>query len=120
VVTDVNNDALYFSKSLIPAIRNSESLKSQSLSPVLRHIGIYGYRRDVLEQYVKLKPPLLEELEGLEQLRLLYHGIKVRTLKVESRGWPIFSGVDSPADLKVVEELLKTRGDFINSPEKIA
>lgn len=97
VVLDKNNDALYFSRSIIPFCRdNSRNLKFH------KHIGIYGYRRDFLLKLDKLKSPHIEEVEKLEQLKILWHGYKIRC--VETKHDSI--GVDTQKDLLKVEKLL--------------
>jgi 3-deoxy-manno-octulosonate cytidylyltransferase (CMP-KDO synthetase) len=90
VVTDLAGRALYFSRSVIPHDRDgSGEIK------YLRHQGIYGYRRQVLLDFVKWKPTPLEKAEKLEQLRALEHGVSIGVIVVK-RG---SVGVDVPADL---------------------
>lgn len=72
VTIDDNNNALWFSKQIIPAIRKEQECREQSqMSPVYRHVGLYGYRYTMLEKFVHLPEGKYESLEGLEQLRLL-------------------------------------------------
>ncbi|MEO6848654.1 MAG: 3-deoxy-manno-octulosonate cytidylyltransferase [Chthoniobacterales bacterium] len=97
VVTDKKGDALYFSRSIIPFDRDGGGGSS-----FLRHLGIYGYRRDVLLQFVKWKPTPLEELEKLEQLRALEYGVKIRVLQTFAGG----IGVDTPEDARMAQRLL--------------
>jgi len=102
------NDAIWFSKNIIPAIRKEKDLRQQTQkSPVYRHIGIYGYRRDVLEDYVTLEQSTYENLEGLEQLRLIENGYQIRAVCVDYKGRPSMSGIDSPEDIQRAETLLK-------------
>jgi 3-deoxy-manno-octulosonate cytidylyltransferase (CMP-KDO synthetase) len=89
--------ALYFSRSTIPFRRD----ESASVT-FLRHQGIYGYRRDVLLQFVRWKPSLLERAESLEQLRALENGVRIHVL-VTKTGSP---GVDTPEDAAAVEQIL--------------
>ncbi len=97
VVTDLNSNALYFSRSPIPYLRDND------LNPLyLRHIGVYAYRRETLLQMVSLPPSPLEEIEKLEQLRLLQNGIPIRMLISGYQG----IGVDTPEDLKAVRKML--------------
>ncbi len=92
--------AFWFSKNIIPAIRNEALLRTQSdLSPIYRHIGLYGYSRAMLAQYTTLTEGRFEQLEGLEQLRLLEHGFKLKCVPVDYLGRPNISGIDSPEDL---------------------
>jgi 3-deoxy-manno-octulosonate cytidylyltransferase (CMP-KDO synthetase) len=106
-ILDQNDQAIWFSKNIIPAIRKEEQSRLQSkLSPVFRHIGLYGYRYDKLKEYVTLPETLYEQLEGLEQLRALENGFKIKCVKVDFKGRPSMSGVDSPEDIARAEELL--------------
>ena len=103
--------ALWFSKTIIPAIRDEQALRAaQPLSPVWRHVGLYGYTLDALTRFEATPPTALEQLEGLEQLRLLELGIPVTTVAVDP---PIFdsSGIDTEADIQRVEALIATHGD---------
>lgn len=103
-----NSHAIWFSKQVLPAIRNESVLREQSeLSPVFRHIGLYGYTPETLKQFVSLPVGHYESIEGLEQLRLLENGFRIRTVKVEHRGIPCFTGVDSPEDIARVEAILQ-------------
>ena len=97
VVIDKNNDALYFSRSLIPYPRNVGKAK------VFKHIGIYAYRRNFLLAYAKMTPTPLEQSESLEQLRALENGYKIRVIKSSCR----FVGVDTEEDLKLVNEIYR-------------
>ena len=110
VVLDLAGNALYFSRAPIPFSRsggfqtadfNSRRLGS-GRSLVLRHQGIYGFRRETLLQFVKWKPSPLEEVEQLEQLRALENGVRVHVL-VTKHGSP---GVDTPQDAKALEQKL--------------
>lgn len=103
--------ALWFSKTIIPAIRGESALRdSRPLSPVLRHIGLYGYRLDALERFEAAAPTTMEQLEGLEQLRLVELGIPIMTVRVDP---PLFdsSGIDTQADIARVEALIAAYGD---------
>lgn len=103
--------ALWFSKTIIPAVRNEDALRqSQPLSPVWRHVGLYGYTFDALTRFEATPPTVLENLEGLEQLRLLELGIPVATVAVPP---PRFdsSGIDTEADITRVETLIAAHGD---------
>jgi 3-deoxy-manno-octulosonate cytidylyltransferase (CMP-KDO synthetase) len=101
VVTDRQGDALYFSRSLIPYLRGD------GVRPVWRrHLGIYGYTRKFLLQFVQWKPSPLELAESLEQLRALENGARIRVVKAASAA----VGVDTPEDLAAVERLLAGPG----------
>lgn len=101
VVVSEIRDALYFSRSRIPFHRDAGDPKS-AVTPLL-HLGIYGYRRDILRKLVRLAPSPLEQCEKLEQLRALEHGISIRVVTTPHRG----IGVDTPEDVARVEKLLK-------------
>lgn len=96
--------AVWFSKNIIPAIRQED--RSQDSSPIFQHMGLYGYRFDALEQFCALPQGYYEQLEGLEQLRLLENGIPIFTVKVLASPKTIQAGIDSPEDLKRAEEML--------------
>jgi 3-deoxy-manno-octulosonate cytidylyltransferase (CMP-KDO synthetase) len=99
VVTDLAGRALYFSRSVIPHDRDG-----RGRIKYLRHQGIYGYRRQVLLDFVKWKPTPLEKAEKLEQMRALEHGVSIGVIVVK-RG---SVGVDVPADLaKAVRALCR-------------
>lgn len=101
--------AFWFSKNIIPAIRKEAALRAASdLSPVYRHIGLYGYSYAALEKYVTLKSGVYEELEGLEQLRALENGMTIQCVTVDYKGRPSMSGIDSPEDLARAERLLQS------------
>lgn len=101
--------ALWFSKTIIPAFRNEGALRTQSpaFSPVYQHIGLYAYRADVLEKFVRLPQGYYETLEGLEQLRLLENGFSIHTVRIDVSSGMAQAGVDSPEDLARAEEFLK-------------
>lgn len=106
-VIDENNNALWFSKQIIPAIRQEEKLREKNpLSPVYRHIGLYGYRLSALKRFVTYPEGYYEALEGLEQLRFLEHGMRIKAVKVDYGMLPSMSGVDTPEDAKKAEALL--------------
>jgi 3-deoxy-manno-octulosonate cytidylyltransferase (CMP-KDO synthetase) len=95
VVVDLSGRALYFSRLPVPFLRGERTT-------ILRHQGIYGFRRNALLQFVKWKPTPLERAESLEQLRPLENGVKIHVL-VTKHGSP---GVDTPADAKTLEQKL--------------
>jgi 3-deoxy-manno-octulosonate cytidylyltransferase (CMP-KDO synthetase) len=95
-----HGQALYFSRSAIPHIREPEGLPLTGL--YWRHIGIYAYRRDYLLKLVAEPPCELEQLEKLEQLRALDIGCRMKVIKTEDFG----IGVDTPEDVSRAEKLL--------------
>ena len=100
VVTNAHGDALYFSKHAIPYDRDKRGVT------YWKHIGLYAYRRPVLDVFHRLPPSTLERAEGLEQLRLLEEGIPIRVLETVE---PTV-GVDTEEDLRAVEAVLARRG----------
>ncbi|OIN87404.1 MAG: 3-deoxy-manno-octulosonate cytidylyltransferase [Alphaproteobacteria bacterium CG1_02_46_17] len=101
---DHSGRALWFSKNIIPAIRKEN--RTLPLSPVYRHIGLYGYKRESLEKYITLPASRYEDLEGLEQLRALENGMTIQTVLVDYKGRLAMTGIDSPEDLSRAEKLL--------------
>lgn len=103
VVLDKEGYALYFSRSPIPYFRNKDNLYP------LKHVGIYGFRRETLLKFGELPPSRLEQIEGLEQLRLLENGIRIKVLITKN----YYHGVDTEEDVKIVEEKLKKEAGLI-------
>lgn len=97
VVLKKNGHALYFSRSPLPYFRNPVPGL-----PVLRHKGIYGYRRDFLETFVTWEPSPLELAESLEQLRALENGANIRVLPTADTS----PGVDTPEQADEIEAIL--------------
>lgn len=98
VVFGSNGNALYFSRSMIPFLRNGGVECG-----VWLHWGIYAYRRSALEKFVSLPPGKLENAEKLEQLRALENGIAIRVVTSDLQS----IGVDTPADLAAAEKRLR-------------
>ena len=96
VVTDLQGDALYFSRSDVPFDR------SGTQHQLKRHIGIYCYKRQVLQEFATWTPTELETTEGLEQLRFLEHGVKIR-MALGQEGGP---SVDTPEQAEAVRAVL--------------
>jgi 3-deoxy-manno-octulosonate cytidylyltransferase (CMP-KDO synthetase) len=92
VVTDLSNNALYFSRSEIPYERGYV----EGGDYFFAHIGIYAYRRDFLFELIQWQPTLLERVEKLEQLRILERGHKVRVVVIDK----FHRGIDTPEDYK--------------------
>lgn len=99
LVLDNDRNALYFSRSIIPYPRNYEKFAP------LKHLGVYGYRRDTLLELMQLPPCDIEKIESLEQLRALYYGIKIKVLPATRDS----IGVDTHADLERVRQELRKR-----------
>lgn len=97
VVLSANRDALYFSRSVIPFVRNPDSGIIH-----YRHLGIYGFQREFLFRFVTWPPSLLEKTESLEQLRAVENGTRIRVALTSD----LSPGVDTPEQVAAVEKLL--------------
>lgn len=113
VVVNRKNEALYFSRGVIPSSRNGGlQIADQSgrfvnrPSLFLRHQGIYGYTRDLLLRFVRWKSSPLERAESLEQLRALENGVRIKVV-MTGNGSP---GVDTLEDVRMIERLLISTG----------
>lgn len=98
VVVDRNGFALYFSRSQLPY---------QASDYFLRHIGIYGYQKNFLISFTQIDPSRLEKTEGLEQLRALENGYRIKIIETRHS----FLSVDSPEDIIKVEKFLDKGAD---------
>lgn len=106
VVTNRSGHALYFSRAPIPWHRDQFKEAKETLPPSgtwLRHIGIYAYRAGFLRRYVRWPQSALEQIEALEQLRMLWEGEKIKVMTVAQ---PPHAGVDTPEDLARVSRIL--------------
>lgn len=106
LVRDVRGYAMYFSRAPLPWARDIFAASRESLPAsglYLRHLGIYAYRAGFLNDYVKWAPAEVEQLEALEQLRALYHGVKIH---VDVAAVELPPGVDTAEDLERVRALL--------------
>jgi len=99
VIKDLHGKALYFSRAAIPYKRDIGTNNESVLNAVFRHIGIYGFQRNVLIEVSKLKPGSLEQIEKLEQLRWLENAYSIYTACVEKRSG-FNSGIDTIEDLE--------------------
>lgn len=102
IILDNRSYAMYFTRALAPYIRGKEECQWIDVYPFLKHIGLYAYRTEVLREVTKLPQSPLEIAEGLEQLRWLQNGykIKVGLTEVET------VGIDTPEDLRRAELFL--------------
>lgn len=102
IILDNRSYAMYFTRALVPYIRGKEESQWLNIYPFLKHIGLYAYRTEVLRKVTKLPQSPLELAEGLEQLRWLQNGykIKVGLTEVET------VGIDTPEDLQRAELFL--------------
>lgn len=100
VVTDAQGYALYFSRATIPWDRDRFAQSRDAIGDTfLRHIGIYGYRAGFIRRYVTWQPSQLEQIEMLEQLRVLWYGEKIHVAVAQTVPG---TGVDTPEDLERV------------------
>jgi len=97
VVVNKNNDALYFSRSVIPFTANSGIE-----APYFLHIGVYGFRKETLLHFTHWPAAQLEQVEKLEQLRYLENGVPIRMALVDFKS----VAIDTPDDLERAEKLL--------------
>jgi 3-deoxy-manno-octulosonate cytidylyltransferase (CMP-KDO synthetase) len=107
VVFSRNRNALYFSKAVLPYLRNAGH------TGVYRHIGLYGYRKAALARYVQLAPSPLEQAEGLEQLRALENGMTIRIVIVDYKGRTHWS-IDAPEDVAIAERIIAREGELLS------
>lgn len=107
VLIDRNGYALYFSRAALPFVRDGGQI-SEWLhhAPFYNHIGIYGYRKQFLAEFTRLKSLAYEKAEKLEQLRALEYGYRIKVGIVDFV--PVC--VDVPADIEIVEQKIKTLG----------
>ncbi len=98
VIWNKNKEALYFSRTALPYLSNVNKDQWINQQSYYKHIGIYGYRIDILEEVSHLQPSSLELAESLEQLRWLENGyiIKIAETEIES------TGIDTPEDLEII------------------
>ena len=96
VVFNVHHEAIYFSRAVIPYVRGVEQDQWLTHHAHFKHIGMYAYRADVLEQITQLGMSSLEKAESLEQLRWLENGFKIKVVETEIETM----GIDTPQDLE--------------------
>jgi 3-deoxy-manno-octulosonate cytidylyltransferase (CMP-KDO synthetase) len=102
VVIAGNGDAIYFSRTVIPFIRDSENSKWLQQYSYFKHLGLYAYRTKTLKKITRLSRSSLELAESLEQNRWIENGYKIRTVVTE---WESI-GIDTPEDLEKAKALL--------------
>jgi 3-deoxy-manno-octulosonate cytidylyltransferase (CMP-KDO synthetase) len=109
VVCDAQGDALYFSRATIPFVQGKQECAFTPCDTgfsFLKHLGVYGYRRDFLLKFVAWEPGILENIEKLEQLRVLERGRSIRVIETSYD----FISVDTEEDLHEVESRLLRAG----------
>lgn len=105
IVLDNNGYAMYFSRSIIPFIRGIEKSEWLKKHTFLKHLGVYAYRSNVLNEITKLPQSELELAESLEQLRWLQNGYKIKVGLTNAET----VGIDTPDDLKRAEDFIRNR-----------
>jgi len=108
-VLSAGDQALYFSRSPIPHLRDAPLESWLERRPYWAHVGIYGYARETLARYEKLAIGDLEQAEKLEQLRFLENGLAIRAVKTDYR----------PMGIDTVEDLARARAFCQNRPQAI-
>lgn len=103
VLVDKDMKAIYFSRATIPSFRDEVF---HPLPRLLKHIGVYVFRKEFLFQFLKWKESSLEKVEKLEQLRILENGYKIGVVESKKSSF----GVDTPEDVAYIEKLIKDRG----------
>lgn len=103
VIMNQRDEAMYFSRSLIPYPRNPYT---DEIHPY-KHIGIYAYRKEFLLQYAQMAQTPAEKVESLEQLRVLENGYKIKVIKTNHQ----FIGIDTPEDLQHIREYFAHKGE---------
>ncbi len=101
-VFGTDGNALYFSRSPIPFNRNKEQKYWSKNHNYYKHIGIYAYRVDILDQVTRLSQSILEKTESLEQLRWLENGFNIKVAETNIQS----VGIDTPADLEKIKSFL--------------
>jgi|LSQX01.1.fsa_nt_gb 3-deoxy-manno-octulosonate cytidylyltransferase (CMP-KDO synthetase) len=96
VIVDVNSNAIYFSRTAVPFIRDHQPSQWTSLHSYFMHLGLYAYRSDILQKITLLPPSPLEKAESLEQNRWIENGYTIRCAETN---WESF-GIDTPEDLE--------------------
>lgn len=105
VVFGADNQALYFSKEVIPYC---DELSLDMQTSVFHHVGVYAFRAEALRRYPSFTLGPLEKMEGLEQLRFLENGMAIKCIEVDTRG-RIFWELNNPTDVALIEaELQRT------------
>lgn len=104
VVINTRQEAIYFSRQTIPFLRNTATEDWHTVHQYYKHIGIYGYATETLQQITRLKPSSLELAESLEQLRWIENGYKIQTKVTDIET----IAIDTPEDL---EKIIRNKGN---------
>jgi len=109
VASDINNQAIYFSRQAIPYLRGIESENWVNKLEYYRHVGIYAFSSNIISELRNLKSSNLELAESLEQLRWLENGFKINVVQTEF----ISPAIDTPEDLLKVKEFLTLNPEMV-------
>ena len=101
VAINLNHEAIYFSRSPIPFIQNKHNDRWVISHTFFKHIGIYAYRSDILQEITELQPSSLEVAESLEQNRWIENGYTIKVKETNFKSFP----VDTPEDLEKIKKL---------------
>lgn len=110
VVFDKLGDALYFSKEVVPYL--PPEAENWDEVPAYHHVGLYAYRPTLLKRYQGWSAGPIEEVEKLEQLRVMEHGEKIKVTVVDDRGRSFWE-INNPEDVARVEEIIATEGELV-------
>ena len=105
VVVNKKNEAIYFSRSIVPYIRDVHHTEWLDKHTFFKHIGMYAYRSDILNEITKLPQSLLEKAESLEQLRWIENGYRIRVGYTDAET----IGIDTPEDMEKALAFLSSR-----------
>ena len=105
VVIDKVKNAMYFSRSPVPFVRGEKENNWMIANTFWAHVGLYAYKKDILQKITKLPPGKLERTEALEQLRWLENGYKIKTAVTKHQS----IGIDTPEDLEQALQLFKNK-----------
>lgn len=105
VVVNKKNEAIYFSRSIVPYIRDVHHTEWLDKHTFFKHIGMYAYRSDILSEITKLPQSLLEKAESLEQLRWIENGYRIRVGYTDAET----IGIDTPEDMEKALAFLSSR-----------
>lgn len=103
VITDVNGNAIYFSRFAVPFSRDKEV---ENISVYKKHMGVYAYKASFLKEFITMPVSFLESTEKLEQLRAIENGYKIKMIEVKG----IEKGIDTPEDLELARKKIKDNG----------
>jgi 3-deoxy-manno-octulosonate cytidylyltransferase (CMP-KDO synthetase) len=103
VITDVNGNAIYFSRFAVPFSRDREV---EDISVYKKHMGVYAYKASFLKEFITMPVSFLESTEKLEQLRAIENGYKIKMIEVKG----IEKGIDTPEDLELARKKIKDNG----------